>query len=597
MKHSARIIMLAATVTGCVGVMDDGVSDGSNGGGASSPPRMMSGPMMPGPMMPGQGGNDPPGPGPIVPPVKTPPAETATLVDPVMPLRRLTRNEYDNVLLDLLADRGPSGRISPGFYLPGEPAGASGFSTPGLMSEVDHAAFREAAEAAATRALEKLPKILPTCPARDDACIDAFLREFGARAFRRPLDARELETLRGFDRTTLVKELGYSFEERVRALIATMLQMPSFLYRWELGPSNPIRERELVRLNDWEMASRLSFFLWSSMPDAQLFAAAAAGKLSTEAEVEEHARRMVKDPKFDRSVIVFFREWLELTQVETVKKDIKTYPDANFPWRYAPRAMGVELDTFVDKIVAEGDGKFSTLMTAPWSYVNKHLAPQYGLGLGMTITDTAFERVEFDPMQRPGLLTRLAFLSANANAYEADPVKRGKVIREKMLCQHLAAPPADIPPLPPPRPEATIRERHDEHATVPACRACHQLMDPLGYAFSNFDAVGTYHATEKDAPIDASGTIVNIDGGNRAFKNVKEMVEILASSREVQRCFATQWMRFALRREVVPLEEAALAGMSDRFAADGGDIRELLVSVAASRSFRYRAPAKQEVLP
>jgi hypothetical protein len=507
-----------------------------------------------------------------------------------MPLRRLTRLEYINTIRDLTGFRVETGK------LPGEPLGDSGFATPGIMSELDFTAYRAAAESVVgsntttTAILRSL-----ACPAQDDACAQALIEKFGRRAFRRPVEPREKEVYLTFFQKKLRGELGYSFADGMRVLIATLLQSPAFLYRRELGSAAPLREGALVKLNPHEVASRLSYFLWSSMPDADLFAAADAGKLGSPEEIDAQVARMLKDPRTGDTIRAFAGEWLHTTEVSQVNKSDKAYPASLFHPAVAS-GMGQEIGLFARKILLEdGDGRLASLLTTPVTYINGELGKVYGLSI--TASRDTYVKAELDPTLRRGILTRLAFLAVNANAYDGDPVKRGKIVREQLLCQELAAPPGDVPPLPALKPGMTVRERHDMHATQPVCRACHVLMDPIGHAFGAFDAIGGHRPLDQGKPVDPSGQIANLDGQTKTFSDTNGLIDALAGSPEVRRCFATQWLRFALRREVGPADAETVTEVRRAFEASDGHVPKLLAAIARGKSLRYRSLAPGEAKP
>jgi len=204
--------------------------------------------------------------------------------------------------------------------------------------------------------------------------------------------------------------------------------------------------------------------------------------------------------------------------------------------------------------------------------------------------------MDLNASQRAGFLTEPAFLSLTGAADGSHPVRRGKAIYEKLLCRTLPPPPANVPPAKPASAGGTTRERFTEHDTNDCAKSCHGVMDPIGFAFENYDGIGKYRTTDNGKPVDASGK-VTLDGAEHAFANAVELSGLLAASAEVRRCFATQWVRFALARNESGADQASIDGAAAGFGRPEATMRDLLVAVTTMRSFRYRAPAQGEVLP
>jgi hypothetical protein len=506
-----------------------------------------------------------------------------------MPLRGLSRDEYANTLRDLLgvtpALAGPAGFASD--------ASAAGFATLGLVSDVGVKSLQQLSEQVSGRAdVRKLvPCTLPVPAAGEAACAESFIKSFGRRAFRRPLASSEVDDYKRLFTAVLRQQLALPFEGAIRGLIEAMLQSPLFLYHWELGavPAAVSAPGGIIKLGPHEVAARLSYTFWSTMPDGELMAAADGGALAAPAAVEAQARRLLKAPRSRDALRSFVLQWLRVEDVASLSRAKELYP----AWSsVVGQAMEDELVAFALAVLLDGDGKFPSLLAAPFGFANRALAPVYGLP---PTTSAALVRVELDPARRSGLLTRPAFLAATANAYEGDPTKRGIVVREQLVCQELVAPPMNVPPLPPPAPNVTTRERHARHFETPACRGCHELTDLIGFGLGNFDAIGAYQITERGKPIDASGALVNVDGVRRPFRDVKELVDLIAASDELRGCVARQWLRFAFRRTETDADAHSLQQAFEAFKRSGWDVRELLVAFAASRSFLYRAAAPGEV--
>jgi hypothetical protein len=519
--------------------------------------------------------------GPITGPGSPPPD---TKGDPTaagpMPLRRLTIREYDNTVRDLLGDLS-----APARQFPDDRDETFGFRRAQPIAVQDAKLIRGAAESLAAAAARNLGALLPCDPASGEAaCASKFVTEFGLRAFRRPLskdEAGHLVALYDNARNTL--EL--SFADAIGLVVEGILQAPAFLYHWEAAGA-AIHEGAVVRLGPYEVASRLSYFLWGSMPDRDLFAAAAAGKLGTAAEVAAQARRLLADPRARDTVAAFFEEWLGIDLLADKAKDPKVYPEYTDALK---AAMAAETRAFVQSVVFEGDGRWSTLLGASFSFVNQALGGVYG----MQVAGTDLARTELDRGQRAGFLTEASFLALTGAADGSHPVRRGKALYEKLLCRELPPPPANVPPAKPASAGGSTRERFAEHDNNECARACHGLIDPLGFAFEHYDGIGKYRTTDNGKPVDASGE-VPLDGATRRFADAIELTALLAGSAEVRRCFATQWVRFALAREESQADVASVDTAAAAFSADGATVRDLMAAVATMRSFRYRAPAPGE---
>lgn len=506
-----------------------------------------------------------------------------------LPLRRLTRVEYDHVASALLGKQ-----VSLGKTFPSEPTGSSGFATPGQMSDVDASLYGRAAEDLANALTADLSRILPCSTslsdvAEEDTCIGELLRSFGTRVYRRPLSESEVADHLSLFGAVRRGELAYDFTGATRVLLTAMLQAPDFLYHWETDPKEVNLENGAVRLDPYQIASRLSFFLWQSMPDDTLLSAAAEGRLANEAQVEAEARRLIDDPRALDGIASFFPQWLRLDAILGAERDPTLYPE------FGPSltsAMTQEVFDLARHLTIDTEGTLPDLLTTRLSFVNGELATLYG------VEGVAADRTEMRMLDetRAGLLSRAAVLTVGSNAYEGDPTKRGKLIREQVLCQTLAAPPPGIPPLPPPS-DLTIRERHEQHVADPACNGCHRLTDPIGFGFGNFDAIGRFAELEQGAPIDASGQVTNLDGESPSFVGSADLATLLSQSDEVNECFLKQWFRFAMGRKEEPLDQGSLHATWKRFEASNYQLRELLIALTVSRSFRYRALEEGEPLP
>ncbi len=513
-------------------------------------------------------------------------SRSSPLLAPPSPLRRLTREEYNNTVRDLLNDSSaPAGGFA------GESIGGSGFATPGIVSAQDVSGYMDAAEALSSASMSKLISGLNCDPALqgDAICAKRFVESFGGRAYRRTLTAaEEADLLQVFTEAGALPG-NVTFTDKLQLLVRAILQSPQFLYHWELGLSAPKVANGVVRLTPYEVASRLSYFLWSTMPDDALLGAAEANRLGTPNDLAAEVTRMLQDPKARDTVTSFHSQWLKLDNLLRIVKDPTTYPLFNDALR---RDMKAENAAFVNHVLLDSDAKLTTLLSATFSFVNEPLAKLYGV---TGVTGTGLRKVALNASERAGILTQTALLSTTANAYEGSLILRGKLLREQFLCQRLAPPPAVVPPIPALAPGQSLRERSVIHMSNASCKVCHELMDPIGYGFGNYDAIGAYRTTEAGKTIDASGSISGLDGSDQSFNGPAELAALLSTSSQVRNCVAKQWFRFAFRRAELPEDAPSLSSAFDAFEKADYDIRTLLSALAQSPSFSYRSLAPGEL--
>lgn len=482
------------------------------------------------------------------------------------PFGRLTRAEYDQTVRDLLGVEG-----SPADAFPDTVSGGVGFEV-----GISPAQFELYASAAGDLADAVDPATLVECdPAeRGEAeCGQVFIERFGARAFRRPVPSDAAERLRAVFETGLA-EGGY--DNGLRLTLRAMLQSPHFLYKVELDRSRPVSE-EIVALDGWERASRLSYLLWGSMPDEALFEAAAAGALETPEQVGAQARRMLAEPRARASVTQLFIDWLHL---DLDDERVQGLPEG------VPAMMEEETRRFVEDLVFEQRGTLDDLLTARHTFVNAELAEIYGVE---GVSGDEWVRVELDPEQRAGVLTQASWLTATAAEGSAAPVFRGLFVRQELLCQQLPEPPGDIPPFSDSGTETdSLRDRLAQHRENPACAGCHRYMDPLGFGFENYDGAGRFRLEGPGGAIDASGEVMETTDSDGAFYGAVELAERLSVSEDVRQCMANQLLRRALGRLEGGEDACSLRRMDEAFAASGYELQTLLVAVTQTDAFLYR---------
>jgi hypothetical protein len=497
------------------------------------------------------------------------------------PIRRMTRFEYNNAVRDLLGD---TTRPADSFVAEEEALGFNNQATALGVTQLLAEQYMEASEAIAGRAAKGWSKLLPCDPAKagQDACAAQFIRAFGKRAFRRPLAPAEAARL---DALYAWGEQQYDFSTGLQLVVEAVLQSPRFLYRVEMGMPDPVEgQGDVTALDSWEVATRLSFLIWSSIPDDELFAAAEAGALGDAAAIEAQARRMLEDPRARDAVANFHEQWLGLGLIGTLNKDAAVYPT------YTPALRPLwekETLSFLDHVVFDDEkGDVKTMLTAPYSMMNADLAEFYGV-TGPTGKD--FERVDLDPGQRAGLLTQASLLAVNSKPNQSSPIHRGKFVRERLLCQTLAPPPNNVNIQPPEvDPSATTREKFSQHSSDPGCTPCHKLMDPIGFGFEGYDGIGQFRTKDHGLPVDATGELTGTRDSDGPFDGAVELAARLGESADVRECLATQWFRFGYGHAEEKADSCAMAQLQGAFRAADYNVKELLVALTRTDAFRYR---------
>lgn len=480
------------------------------------------------------------------------------------PARLLTRYEYDNTVRDLLGIDQKLARDN----FPREN------STGGFENSVDSHVVNPLL---VRRYLETAEQLAATAVQQNDYPDDeAFLRGFLRRAFRRPPTDDEVES---FETMYAKSRADYGAKRAKEMVIATVLQSPQFLYRLEFADDR--QPNEIVKNGPYEMANRLSYTFWSTMPDEQLFAAAQNDELQTREQIEAQVRRMLADPHARTTVGHFYRQWLHLDALSDAVKDESAFgplPDgAVQDWR-------ASIDEYIQWVHFENDGTLQTLMTADTVFMTPDLAPMYGAEANGGMTRVSMEK-------RSGLLTQPALLALLAYPDQSSPIHRGIFVREKLLCQPLPPPPANMMIEPPdPDPNATTRERFAQHTENDSCAGCHSLIDPLGFGFERYDGVGRYRTEENGSTIDASGELIasgddTIDG---EYDGAVELSERLATSEPVRDCVADQWTTFALGRPATSADLCSVDEIRETFAESDGRFEDLFVAIATSDAMRYR---------
>jgi hypothetical protein len=552
-----------------------GASGAGGAGAAGGPDGRADAPASDGPV-PARDGGVVPGP-PDRPPMGTDPCGAMTPLGR-SPLRRLTNAQYRRTVRDLL------GVTDLSVILPDEPT-RLGFEDRAELQSVTPelvAQWNRAAAEVAPSAVARLPALVP-CPIAtvDEPCARRFIEVFGRRAYRRPLTPAERDRYLSLFRS--VRMLGEP-ADAIEAVLQAFLQSPYLLHRPEVLGRTAFGGSGRLALHPSELATRLSYLFWGTMPDEPLLAAADAAQLGTPAQLEAQARRLLSDPRAREGVRDFFRQWLSIDQVLGEARDPMVYPRWN---QQLARSMSEEGHRFVEYVMFQGDGKLSTLFTARETFVDAALAAIYGLRPGAP----GWQRVALDPSQRAGLLTQGWFLAGNGAVDNSHPVRRGMHVRERLLCQPVPPPPAGIDTTLPPLRGGTNRMRYEQHRTNPACASCHHLIDPIGFLFERYDGTGAFRTAENGHPIDDSGTLMGAGPGLEGpFKGALELAVVIGQSRPVGACLGQRWYEQAHGRDAsFPPDACRLDVLASAMDRSGGDVRELMISVVQTDSFSTRS--------
>ena len=494
----------------------------------------------------------------------------------VVPLRRLTRVEFEHSVADVFEVRGA---VAAGLSADERIDGVFASNTSSAVAPVQVRQYLDAAEAIAAQV--NIATISPCDRAQnsDDTCARLFIERVGRRAFRRPLDSDE--TTRYFGLYKAANKLENGYTPALRLVAQTFLQSPHFLYHVELAdPSGATQPGDVAALTPYALAARLAFFVWSSAPDDELLDAAGDGALDDREGIAAQLRRMLDDPRASQGIESFHAQWLGLPRLDQASRDPQVFPEWNSDLVAALRG---ELAKFSDYVIRHEHGDLRELYSADYSFPS---------GPGLAIRDVTGANSdspkELDPARSQGLLTQPAFLAAHAHANQTSPILRGRAVRERMFCQPLPDPPPNVAAVAPElADDLTTRERYAMHRTASsACYSCHHLIDDLGFALEHYDALGRYRELENGKAIDATGQLsdTDVDG---PLDGAPSLAERLSASRVAQTCYATQWFRYALGRTESTSDRCSLQKVQASFQGDSA-IADLLIAIATSDAFTHQ---------
>lgn len=498
-------------------------------------------------------------------------------------LRRLTAFEYDNTLRDLLEDERRAGAAR----LPVDAGGqfGNGFETQ-VASKVLIDGLEQLAEDAVDRLLSdtaRRNRVLRCEPSEptDRSCLLQIIRHMGVRLLRRPIsdvveEGNSVSELNRYVDTFMpLADASDDFYEAVRGVLTALLQHPEFIYRVEFGLLDGEQSNGMAALSDWEVASRLSYLLWGSPPDERLRSAARKGQLTTAEQIKEMAETMFRDPRAETILQRFFSQWLNYESVVISDDPLK-------------QAMQIETEALVKRIVFDEQRSWRALFEFGETYINAQLADHYGLD--RPDVSNGFDWVPYD-IDRAGILSHGSFLSNGAHGDDTSPTMRGIAIRELLMCQTIPDPPpgvnVDVPPMA--TEEAKCKEeRYQQHAEGD-CAGCHSLVDPIGFGLERYDALGRYREVEANEPtctIEGNGAL----GAGQFFSGPKELAALLLEGATLERCFVSQFYRFAMgRSELDAADQAWITHLTENLVgASDSSFKALLLELVVADAFRFR---------
>lgn len=487
-------------------------------------------------------------------------------------LQRLTRAEYNRTVRDLFgvtsspADAFPPDSATGGFD---NNAGSLTVS-PQLAALLLDAAQTVAAEAIANDAGE----IISCDPDEDAGCAREVVTALALRVYRRPPSEAEIDGLMTF--VAFAEADGDPFPAGIEHALAAMLMAPQFLFRSiPAEGAGPLAEGEIAVLDDYALATRLSYFLWGSTPDDALLARAGEGALHDAGALREEFDRMLADPKSAALFDGFVSQWLQLGKLGAATPDPTAFPE----WSEEVRAAMLEEARLFFAGIRERDDSVLEIISGNRTYADATLASIYGVD-GVQGSD--FVAIDTDPTQRAGVLTMPAILAMTSGPLEPNIVRRGVWLAEAILCASPPPPPEGVPAAPDPEPGETERERLERHRADPSCASCHTLIDPLGFGLEHYDALGRWRDDVNGEPVDALGELP----GGRTFEGAVELAEVLAHSEELPACVTTKVMTYALGRTVGADDTCVVEAIGEATVNPDATFSDLLWAVVTSDAFR-----------
>jgi hypothetical protein len=554
--RAALAAALAVALAGCDGMLDAGPS------GARGVPR-------------GEGPTSTPPPDDRVPegrfPVGTLPEDAVDDVAPA-PMRRLANDELGNAIETLTGIRPPSLSM-----LPGDVSDARSLFFPGLAGRQPLARVETwlaiADEAAEGISETRILALAPGCASSADrACASSFATALGERAFRRPVADVELAAILG------LYDAAGDPAEGLRQIVRFVISSAPFLYVVERGTATPERP-DLIALDDRAISTRLALALTDDLPDAELLAAADSGALGAPEGIRAEASRLLGTERARRTVERFFDHWLGLDHIASLERDPAAFPDLDDA---LAASMLAETHTFLAYEVFEASAPLAELFRADFSFVDRRLGALYGID----VASDSPVRVALPP-ERRGILTHASVLAHDQGATFTRPIQRAVYVLRRLLCVDLEPPPDDVDASPrASEPGATTRETYERLTSAGTCGGCHSVLNPAGFAFEDFDAIGAHRTTERGVAVDASGSIgvIEVEGLNGGAS----VGAAIADTDAIHTCFARQWLRYTLGRVETVADTTSIRAMSEA-SRGGAPLRDVMLSVVETYAFRHRA--------
>jgi hypothetical protein len=423
------------------------------------------------------------------------------------------------------------------------------------------------------------------CEPSAAGCRDQFIDGFGLRALRRPLTAAEQTRYRAiFDRGAELVASGNAFRDGVQVTLQALLQSPKLLYRIETGDGTS--DASGARLTGFEIATRLSFMLAGTTPDADLLAAAKAGALGTAEGIAEQARRLTAAPGFEQRALSFHERWMQLDELASLTKDSTAFPS------FSPELVGSmrnEALRFIKAVTLEGNGSVSALLTSRFGFADQGLAKLYGL---TGTFGSELVRVEHAPESgRLGLFTQGAFLAGHSSSSSGtSPILRGVFLLRRVACANIPDPPPGAqmqePATQPATEVRTTRDYFTWKTSLPACVGCHSMINPTGFAFERFDGLGQWRDNDRGAPLDTTGTL-RLGSKDVTFSDASGLLEALSKEPVVQACYAKNWLQFAYGRREETADARALGLAAQRLQTGELSIRDLALALLERPAFNH----------
>ncbi len=503
-------------------------------------------------------------------------------------MRRITADQYRQTIADVFgSDIRVVGRFEPDARRDGLLAvGTAWVSvTPAGFEQYDSIARRIAAQVVAPENRERFVPCTPADPALPDGdCSEQFIRKFGPRLLRRPLDEEDVARHLAIAEET-AREMG-DFYVGLRFALSGLLVSPEFLFRVERAFSDP-RDPERLRLTDHSIASRLSYFLWNTTPDEGLLLAAERGELTSDEGLARQLDRLLASPRLATGVRAFFSDVLGFDELDEVSKDPILFP--RFSRQVLEDAREQTLRLIADHLVVRGED-FRDLFTTRRSFMTRTLGLIYGVPVRAREGWEAMEFPQGSP--RVGLQSHVSVLALHSHPGRSSSTLRGIFVREAFMCQEVPAAPADVdftvvqdvdnPDL------KTARERLRAHRSEPGCASCHRLIDPVGLALENFDGAGIWRASENGVTIDATGTLEG-----QEFVGAVGLGQVLHDTAPAPACAVLNLFRYAIGRNPVWGEAGLLRDLEDRFEQTGYRFPALMRALAMSDSFRTTSESRR----